>query len=422
MNIKKSWIIFACFLLLPLASGCGGGSSQKAPNLILYSITERTENLDDIATGVYVVNEKDGNPQKIYEVQAPQQLRVMFAPDGSKVIVFTWHLVEKPDSAIPGVSYTLVTMDVDGENEVTWFTDKDARYIACTFSAQFSADGKRFLYITPASEDCQEYRLYAANSDGKDEKLIDQASSIKAEFSPKGDRLLVSCQFRDVANKRTTSEVYLVNLKGGESEVFWSNEEAGIIASATYGGSDRVLLEVGSFLDAEIEISIMSANLKEKTPVAKFTGTHTTALALSKDAKYIGLGRQGENCIIFSVIDVSTAEIRDISCWNTYPFQFAANGEYLLAGALGSYGDFSSIGINHMLLKPNGDLIETLSPPDYIHSTLSPDGNRLAYWVRDPDTKEMCLNIRDLETDEVTLSSRTCVSGATNYPGITYWK
>jgi len=46
----------------------------------------------------------------------------------------------------------------------------------------------------------------------------------------------------------------------------------------------------------------------------------------------------------------------------------------------------------------------------------------MAYWSRDPSTKEMCMSIRNLETDEVTLISRTCVPGSTDFPGIMYWK
>lgn len=421
MKIHKFYCFFVLITILG-ASGCASSSSPKTANLILYPISEYTPDMERITTSVYTVSGKGGEPEKIYQVDAPQELRAWFSPDGNRVVILSWHTVKQPDSTIPGASYTLVTMDSDGKNAITWLKDFEVKYIACTVSAQFSADGKRFLYIKPASKDCEEYQLYTAEAGGGGSKLIDQANQISAEFSPKGDRLLVSRLVRDTVNKKTVSEIYYVNARGGAPEIVWSNPEAVTIASATYGGSDRVLLQVGDFGDGQVELSLVSDDFKKKTPVASFPGIRAYSPTFSNDARYIGLGRMSETNDIFTVIDVSTGEMRDVSAWYQSPFDFSSNGKYLLVSALGSYGDISAVGINQMLLEPNGDLIETLSPPEYYGSMIAPDGKRLAYWTRDSSTRETCLNIRDLETDKVTPLSRTCVAGSTEIPGFGYWR
>jgi len=69
MKSKKFAIIFACLLLLPWLAGCK--SSPKSANLILYSINERTDKLEDLSTGVYILDVEDAQPQKIYEAPYP---------------------------------------------------------------------------------------------------------------------------------------------------------------------------------------------------------------------------------------------------------------------------------------------------------------------------------------------------------------
>jgi len=421
MKFHKFYSFFVLFTIL-WASGCASSSSPKTANLILYPISEYTPDMERITTSLFTVSGKGGEPDQIYQVDAPQELRAWFSPDGNRVVILSWLMVQKPDSTIPGASYTLLTMDSDGKNAVTWLKDFEVKYTACTVIAHFSADGKRFLYIKPASVDCNEYQLYTAEAGGGGSRLIDQADQIYAEFSPKGDRLLVSRLVRDTVNKKTVSEIYYVNARGDSPEIVWSNQEAVTIASATYGRSDQVLLQVGNFRDAQVELSLVSDDFKKQTPVASLLGTRVYNPTFSNDARYIGLGRMGEINSIFTVIDVGTGEVRDVSAWNQSPFDFSSSGKYLLVSALGSYGDVSAAGINQMLLEPDGDLIETLSPPEYYGSMIAPDGKRLAYWTRDSSTRETCLNIRDLETDKVTPLSRTCVAGSTEIPGFGYWR
>lgn len=423
MKSKKFYILFVLFILL-LTCGCVLSTSQKSANLILYPITERDEDYKDVSKSMYTVNPKDGQLKKLFDLDVREYGQALFSPDGSKVVLLSYHTVERAGTTVPGASFSLVTIDSDGENAVTWYKDRETKTLGfgSAVTAQFSADGKRFFYTRPASAENNEVELYTARPDGTDEILIDQ-DIIAAEFSPKGDRLLVTRRIRDDVNKKTTWEVYYVDAKGGDAEIVWSTEEKGIVSVlAKYAQDDQVLLAVGNLISGEVELSLASDDFKEITSIVKFPEVSTTFLTQSPDGKYIALGRHGDDCTLFSVINVATGDIHDVSCWEAYPYQFASNGKYLLQHTLGDYGDFQRVGLSQMLLEPDGDLIEILPYPDYIHSTLSPDGNQMAYWSRDKTTKETCLNIRDLETDEVTTLDETCVDGATYWPGITDWK
>jgi hypothetical protein len=378
------------------AVACGNASTGG--HKILFSILD----LENPPIKLYTMNPDGSNLLEVYQYEHGDQLApARLSDDGSSILLVDAY--NTGSGNIPTFNYSLVTLNADGTNPITW-VDGAEMSLTCIglFKPQLSRDGSVLLYNQPKGDECTS-DLYLSGTAQMNPQVVYEGGERPFSYllSEDGNSIIVMQSF----TREQAATILVVNRQTFKPVTLYDDPED--IAFRLVSVMSNRLYFITT-VDAST-FTLKMLDLSSGRTTTFFEGGGVTDVAVAPDGgsmlylfpvPYSREDPLGAGCefpdYTFGLYDFGTEKVTNLSC-DQFPsasISYSYDGEYAYSATL-----------TGNVFNKQGQV--AFANDEFMLGVFSPDSHEFLYFKKS-DSGGKCLHIRNLDNGKESILEESC--------------
>jgi hypothetical protein len=400
-------ILLAAVAIAMTVGAIACGNTSPGGHKILFSIFE----FENLRYKLYTMNPDGSNMIEIYRYEVGEQshqVQARLSDDGSTILIVDAYPIGS--GVAPDFNYSLITMNADGANPITWIEDAEMGFFCMDlFQPQLSGDGSVLLYNQPQGDDCTS-DLYFSGTTQKAPQVVYKWEEIPFSYlaSEDGNTIIV-CQTLSeqvpailLIDRQTLKPVTVYNdpedVADGLESIRSNRLYFKTLNTSTFTQSLR-MLELGSgsttsLYDGALFLDVAIA------PDGSSMLYHSLVRRSGDDALGAGCSFPDD---AFGVYNFGSKKVTNLFCEQSsrVSLSYSYDGKYVYSAT-----------VRGSVFNNQGQMV--FENDEGWHGIFSPDSPEFLYWAKS-DSGEQCLHIRNLVSGRETVLAESCTQAGPAY-------